>query len=158
MPRLNTQYTIRNTLHKVLLNAGLFLITYAAKSQTLPVGTPVLEDYYRRMQLLGKLDSNISFTVRPLSSEALQEEDIFNPRDSTGDRTSGHSGTRTFANVKGKFQVLPITLQTQYNTKRPYGWNDGPMIPARGFQTVLSAGVYGKYGPLSIQLRPEVVC
>ncbi|HXH99826.1 MAG TPA: capsule assembly Wzi family protein [Sphingobacteriaceae bacterium] len=157
MPRLNTQYTISNTLHKVLLIAGLFLITYSAKSQTLPVGTPVLEEYYRRMQLLGKLDSSISFTVRPLSSEALQEEDIFNPVDSAGDRASGHSGIRTFANGKGKFQVLPITLQTQYNSKRPYGWNDGPMIPARGFQTVLSAGVYGKYGPLSIQLRPEVV-
>ncbi|HEY0771758.1 MAG TPA: capsule assembly Wzi family protein, partial [Sphingobacteriaceae bacterium] len=31
------------------------------------------------------------------------------------------------------------------------------MIPARGFQSVISAGVYAKYGPLSIQLRPEMV-
>ena len=35
-------------------------------SQTLPVGIPVLEDNYRREQLLGKTDSLISFTIRPL--------------------------------------------------------------------------------------------
>jgi hypothetical protein len=33
--------------------------------------------------------------------------------------------------------------------------NDGLMIPAKGFQTLLSAGVYAKLGPLSIQFQPE---
>src|SRR5665648_312111 len=39
----------------------------------------------------------------------------------------------------------------------PYSLNDGAMIPARGYQTIVSGGVYTKFGPLSIQLRPEVV-
>ena len=31
------------------------------------------------------------------------------------------------------------------------------MIPAKGYQTLLSAGLYAKYGVLSVQLKPEYV-
>jgi len=54
-------------------------------------------------------------------------------------------------------KVLPITLTQQYNTFSPYGRNDGAMIPAKGYQTFLSAGLYAQYGILSIQLKPEYV-
>lgn len=122
------------------------------KGQNLPVGTSYLEDYYRRMQLLGKIDSTISFTVRPLSSQSIKVENVF---DLDTVKKSGYSSPKSFS--KGKVRLLPITLQTQYNTNRPYGWNDGPMVPARGFQSLFSAGVYAMYGPLSVQLRPEIV-
>ena len=47
-----------------------FLITFyftatLLKGQSIPVGTSVLEDFYRRAQLLGQIDSSISFTSRP---------------------------------------------------------------------------------------------
>jgi hypothetical protein len=58
---------------------------------------------------------------------------------------------------KGIFQLLPISLQHQYNSILPYDWNDGTMIPAKGNQTHFSFGAFFKYGPLSIQLRPEYV-
>jgi len=122
------------------------------RSQVLPVGTPVLEDYYRRQQLLGKLDSTISFSVRPLSNAALKQRNIFNPDSSYTD----HS-IFPFADGKGFMQVMPATWQNQLSSAFPYGWNDGGMIPAVGYQTSLSAGLYAQYKWLSIQLRPEFV-
>ncbi|RZK92478.1 MAG: hypothetical protein EOO98_03005 [Pedobacter sp.] len=124
-------------------------------AQTIPVGTAVTEDYYRRLQLLGKLDSSISFSNRPLSAEALKQEDIFNPE--TGDSWLKSSGPVRFANGKGIFQILPFSWQQQINAHHPYGWNDGAMIPAKGHQTLISGGFYAKFGPLSIQLKPEFV-
>jgi hypothetical protein len=35
--------------------------------------------------------------------------------------------------------------------------NDGAMIPAKGYQTMVSAGFFAKIGPLSVQMRPEFV-
>ena len=127
----------------------LFLIvllttTNPLKAQVLPVGTPVLEDYYRRLQLMGQLDSTISFTIRPLNNAALKQANIFDP---------------TVSNDKENriVQLMPVTWNNQVASSYPYGWNDGPMIPAAGFQTYLSAGVYAQYKFLSIQFKPEVV-
>lgn len=131
------------------------LKTYA---QSIPVGTPVLDDYYRRAQLLGKVDSNLSFTIRPMSdSRNLNVADIFDP-DSSLKNSRGSNGVQvSFANGSGVFRLLPIIWQQQYNSDYPYGWNDEAMIPAKGYQTMFSGGIYAKLGPLSIQLRPEYV-
>ncbi|MEP4375945.1 MAG: hypothetical protein ABJ333_12915, partial [Algoriphagus sp.] len=40
--------------------------SHFAAAQTVPVGTPVLDDYLRRAQLLGLVDSASSFMIRPL--------------------------------------------------------------------------------------------
>src|SRR5690606_24736250 len=45
----------------------------------------------------------------------------------------------------------------QINSTYPYGWNDGPIIPAKGIQTYLSAGLFARYNWFSVQLKPEVV-
>lgn len=131
-----------------------FLIGFVSLSsaQVLPVGIPQLEDYYRRQQLLGKLDSTISFSVRPLTNAALKQRNIYNPDSSYIDNSQYR-----FANGKGMVQIMPATWQNQLTSAFPYGWNDGGMIPAVGYQTMLSAGVYAQYKWLSIQLRPEFV-
>jgi hypothetical protein len=127
-------------------------------AQSLPVGSPVLDDYYRRMQLLGKVDSNVSFTVRPIiSSSALKTKDVFDPDSTLKQDHWVEAGPVSFANGHGKFQILPLSWQQQFNSDHPYGWNDGAMIPAKGYQTMVSGGFYLKLGPLSIQLRPEYV-
>jgi len=136
----------------------LFLIALLAtgstlKAQVLPVGTPVLEDYYRRLQLLGQLDSTISFSIRPLSNAALKQENIYDPE---GLQNKDNSIYRS-KDGKGMVQLMPIAWNNQAASAYPYGWNDGPMIPARGFQTYASAGIYAEYKFLSIQLRPEFV-
>lgn len=53
---------------------------------------------------------------------------------------------------------LPITLQEQYNSQLPYEWNNAPLIPAKGYQSVISAGVYVKVGKhITLQFAPEMV-
>jgi len=128
------------------------------KAQSLPVGTPVLDDYYRRIQLLGKVDSNISFTSRPLfSGPSLKTHDVYDPDSTLKNDNWVSAGPISFAKGLGTFQILPLSWQQQFNSDHPYGWNDGPMIPAKGYQTMLSGGFFVKFGPLSIQLRPELV-
>ncbi|MGB4774732.1 MAG: capsule assembly Wzi family protein [Daejeonella sp.] len=134
------------------------LMVVEAQSQSLPAGTPILEDYYRRMQILGKLDSSISFTIRPLSNFSYSLKNTFDPDTSlNNDRWLNFDGIYSTAKGQVKVHLLPITWQQQYNSNQPYGWNDGAMIPAKGYQTMLSGGVFAKLGPLSIQLRPEYV-
>ncbi|HYK77863.1 MAG TPA: capsule assembly Wzi family protein [Daejeonella sp.] len=135
----------------------LFIFTFLSSNllaQTLPVGTPLLEEYYQIAHLNGELDSTISFTVRPLSLSAAKN--IFNPEDEQASWLKW-DGVKTFAHGKGKLQILPFSWQSQYNSHHPYGWNDGSMIPAKGYQTQVSAGIYAQWGPLSVQLRPELV-
>jgi len=128
-------------------------------AQSLPVGTPVLEDALRRAQLLGQIDSSISFTSRPLFPVASLK--LNNTFDIDGSLEKEHwnkpDGIFRFAKERGRIQLLPFTWQQQFNTHHPYSLNDGAMIPARGYQTMISGGVYAQYGPLSIQLRPEYV-
>ena len=129
------------------------ILQLRVNAQSLPVGTPVLDDYYRRMQLLGKVDSNLSFTLRPLTPVATSgTSNLYSPEDS-----SQAHGYTSFANGAGVLQILPLSWQQQFNSDHPYGWNDEAMIPAKGYQTMVSGGIYLKYGPLSIQLRPEFV-
>jgi hypothetical protein len=145
--------------YKVTLFIVLSFLTYLSNGQSLPVGTPVLEDYYRRAQLLGKVDSSVSFTSRPFfPAEVIKLNNIFDPEDTLkGDRKNSFDGIYRFWGKRGKIQLLPITWQQQFNTDHPYSINDGAMIPAKGYQTMLSGGLYIKAGLLSVQFRPEVI-
>lgn len=135
-------------------------VQFSAKAQTLPVGTPALEDYYRRAQLLGTADSSVSFTVRPLFTGSITKgTNVFYP-DSTPQKYTGFGSSRLWKPAKKDawdIRLLPVSIQTQFNSDHPYGWNDGIMIPAKGLQGVLSGGVFAQYGPLTIQLKPEVL-
>lgn len=140
----------------------LFLTTFVrnnACGQSLPVGTPVLEDAYRRAQLLGKVDSSISFTSRPLFPvESMKIANAFDPMNILGkERWTKTDGIFRFAKTYGLVQLLPVTWQQQFNTRNPYSFNDGAMIPARGYQTLISGGFFAKFGPLNIQFRPEYI-
>ncbi len=146
----------------IKLTAIVVLIIFAqltVHAQSLPVGTAALEDYYRRAQLLGSADSGVSFTVRPLfPKEPQKKADVFYP-DSTEQRYNMFNANSSWHSKNKSLSVLllPLSFQTQFNSDHPYGWNDGAMIPAKGLQTVLSAGVFAKYGLLTIQFRPEIV-
>ena len=132
-----------------------YISTY---SQTLPVGTSVLEEYYRRAQLLGKIDANTSFTVRPLFPIKAFQSSIFDPDSMLAFSRSNKSGGRLeFDKKRGAIQLLPLSFLNQLNDHHPVGINDGAMIPAKGYQTLMSTGIFFKYGPLSVQLKPEFV-
>jgi hypothetical protein len=143
----------------IVIGALGLLVRFSVYSQSLPVGTTSVEDYYRNAQLMGNTDTSVSFTVRPIFPGNLKKHgDAFYP-DSTEKRynlldaiSSGQSKDHKF-----KWSVLPLSLQTQFNSHHPYGWNDGPMIPSKGLQTLTSAGIYMQYGPLTVQFNPQLV-
>jgi len=144
---------------KLLYYLSAFILFPGAliQAQSLPAGMHILEDVYRREQLLGRVDSTISFTVRPLFTGLDKGQ-----RGLASDTLSDAGFTRlastvSTGNSKGYLQLLPVSWLQQHNSKVPYGWNDGSMIPAAGYQTQISLGMYAKYGPVSIQLKPEFV-
>ncbi len=55
------------------------------------------------------------------------------------------------------FSFTPLVVSQQYNTNYPYATNDGFMIAARGYQVYASVGFKAHYGPLHVQLNPEMV-
>lgn len=146
----------RYVLYLIIL---LLLIPSASLGQTLPEGTPVLKQFYRQQQLLGKLNTDVGFTSLPLFPvEAFHVQNAFDPDSSLSDnRFFGFDGlvNQTIFNVKGKVQLMPIVWKNQFNSLHPYGFNDGVMVPSRGYQTVFSVGIYAQLGPLTIQLNPE---
>lgn len=144
---------------KEILTAMILFMVIPGMGQSIPVGTPVLEDYFRRSQLLGELDSTVSFTIRPVvPGSSFNLDNPFDPDSSLyGSAFFKYRGKYQSADSKIKFQLLPLSWQQQYNSAHPYGWNDGGMIQAKGYQTMLSGGVYAKIGPLSVQIRPEYV-
>ncbi len=126
-------------------------------AQSLNVGTPT-EDYYRRAQLLGKADTNVSFTVRPIFPKLSETQplDPFYP-DTEEIREPSTGGHWKGSGEKLIIDALPLSISTQLNSHHPYGWNDGPMIPAKGLQFVISAGIFAKQGILMVQFRPEII-
>ncbi|MDX3912644.1 MULTISPECIES: capsule assembly Wzi family protein [Olivibacter] len=143
----------RKKLIEIIVGILVLCASLPALGQVLPVGTPVLEDYYRRLQLLGKIDSTISFSVRPLTNEALQQENIYDPLIENAYQPAKIG----WKNQHGFVHVMPVEWKNQFVSSFPTGWNDGPIIPAKGYQTYLSAGIQAQYKFLSIQLRPEFV-
>ncbi len=146
-------------LKKLLILVNVIAVQYVANGQSIPVGMPVLEDAYRRAQLLGKTDSSVSFTSRPIFPvQSMKTANPFDPdRTLDKERWINEDGIFHFGKGQGVIQLLPFTGQLQYNLDHPYSLNDGLMIPARGYQTTVSGGFFAKYGPLSIQFRPEYV-
>lgn len=139
--------------------AAIFLLNacLVAKAQTLPVGTAALEDYYRRAQMRGETDTNVSFTVRPINpafNKPMQSAFYF---DSAGYNVTNATNTYQSANGKLRAAVLPVSFQIQVNSHHPYGWNDGGMVPAKGLQSLARFGFSAQYGILSVQFMPEIV-
>jgi hypothetical protein len=117
----------------------VLLIGNSLLAQTIPVGSiDMIETRLRNEQLMGRVDSLVSFTLRPLSQSLL-------------------AGSNLDSNKKFNLQALPIRLTQQYNTFAPSGWNDGAMIPAKGYQTLISAGFFAQYGILNVKINPEYV-
>lgn len=127
-----------------------FLLTLPAKTQTIPLGSPIVEGYLRRQQLLGKFDSSFTFNYRPIT---LTDNGL--DTDSATFNTSEYF--KPIKASKGKVSILPFEFRLAYDQNHPDSRNDGAMIRSRGLQAYLSAGIYTEVGPLSIQFKPEFI-
>jgi hypothetical protein len=56
-----------------------------------------------------------------------------------------------------QFKLLPIVNKLQYVGDHPYDWNDGVMIPAKGWQQYMNAGINLKWKQFELQIAPEFV-
>lgn len=148
----NNRFSLVQVYLVSLLTFVLFFGNQWVSAQSLPVGS-IMEDYYRRKQLIGDLDSTISFIIRPLFPSFSGNE-----RDNYSDNLL-NLGKPVYNSVSGKsvIMILPASWQQRYNANPSYSRNDGAMIPAKGYQSLISAGVYAKFGLLSVQLKPEYV-
>ena len=128
----------RRLIFKALL---LLAISQSSFGQgQVQVGT-VLEDYYRRAQLLGEFDSTASFMIRPLSNSYYNQNLLRAKKDSSVQKRS--------------ILWLPLISKSRFIEKHPYSRNDGTLLPLSGSQQLISAGVASKIGPLNFQLNPE---
>jgi hypothetical protein len=118
-------------------------------AQTIPIGSPA-DGSLRAAQLNGQLDPTVSLTLRPIPALGKYLKDSL-----AAGMVAFSKPLRIF---KGsRISLLPLSIVQQFNSHHPYGWNDGAMIAAKGYQTLLSAGVYAEVGPLELQLQPEFV-
>ena len=129
----------------------LFFTFFVSSSQTINLNESYLTDYLRTSQLLGDFKSEVSFTLKPLhiGKNGIEiDKEIFD--------TEKYAPTvLSFLKGNGKIKILPIDYNIEFNSHHPYNRNNGSMGPNRGYQHILSGGVYAEIGPLSVQLKPE---
>jgi hypothetical protein len=117
-------------------------------SQALPSNQFILEDFLRRQQLVGKIPS-FSFFTRPLViSDSLESANL-----QYSLPILDKDSTRFFS---PEVKLLPSSMGMQIGTGDPYP-EGGKFLKAKGFQNWISIGIYGSFGPLSIQIQPEFV-
>ncbi|WP_111317812.1 capsule assembly Wzi family protein [Algoriphagus chordae] len=140
---------------RLLLFLTFLCTTGTGFAQNIPLGFPILNDYLRREQVMDNLNSNFSFNYKPILVEkafpAFTNSFLLDTVNGFEEKTPRlYSKNKAF-----KMALLPLQLNTVYNSSNPYGWGNGAIIPARGLQTLLSAGVSMNWGNLSVQLYPQ---
>lgn len=117
-------------------------------SQSLPANQIILEDYLRRGQIVGKIPSS-SFLSRPLIiSDTIKFTNLHYSQ-----TILEKDSTRFFS---PEVKLLPINMGIQFGSGNPYP-EGGKFLQAKGHQQWMSAGIYGSFGPLSIQFQPEFI-
>lgn len=139
----------------------LFSSSNWLNGQAVPLGMPFFDDAIRRAQLMGLVDQNNSFMIRPVQPQRSLGLNWTWDKDTSlysGD-TNTYGQFTQWTDKKNQFRIelLPVQIQLRYNRHHPYGWADGPMVPAKGMQQYASGGIYLKAKWLEAQLRPELV-
>ena len=136
-------------MKKIILFFCFIILIKTGYGQTIPVGS-YLESQLRITQLLGINNDLGSFTQRPISPQFTNIKDSSLVKMIAGTNLLGNKST---AEVK----LLPISWVNDYNTKLPFGYNNGPLFPSAGYQTMVTGGLFFKTGILNLQLKPEIV-
>lgn len=124
---------------------GFFLLEFnSSLAQSLPLSVPLAREMVQRGQLSGIIPVKRSGNLWPAAYRSMFSFDLGLNMD-------------TVKNKFFAFTPLPIVSKQRYTSHHPDGMNDGIMIPAKGFQTFWSGGVFLKAGPLEIQAMPEFV-
>jgi hypothetical protein len=122
-------------------------------SLAIPVGFTDIDEQIRNLQLLNKIPSDQSLTIRPFYTDTK-----FNYAKilSLIDSNIQYNGI-LYQSRGNSISLLPINFSQKLNTDHPYGWNDGAMSYSKGYQMQVGAGIFASFGNLKVQLRPEFV-
>lgn len=119
---------------KYLITLLVSCIVYSINAQSYTLEL-INQNSHRNQQLLGEFDSSVSFSVQTNSIVAATKLNW----------------------KKLEFKILPFVVAQQFNSHHPFGWNDGAMIQAKGYQVLARPGINTKYGIFESQLAPEIV-
>lgn len=123
------------------------VIPNVAFAQHIGVGSP-LEQHWREKQLIDSSIKSYSFTIRPIQFPIVSPDSLEAPLlPQLLDQDL----------LSGKFYLQPLNLDLQFNSYRPFGWNNGSMITAKGLQYRLSAGLQYRSKFFEANLQPEFV-
>jgi hypothetical protein len=136
-------------MRNLFITVSFFLLSvYAGKAQT--ISNDRLKELLRSSQLLGSYKPGNSLSVNAnLVNVAELDSALDHQKYSPVHLKIGQNAAISF---------LPASITQQYNSQTPYDWNNGPMIPARGYQSVMSLGAFATVGRhITIQIAPEFV-
>jgi hypothetical protein len=115
------------------------------------VGYTDFDENIRDLQLLGKLPSDNSLTIRPyILPKSVTYDSLLKAIDPSI-VNNGHLVHKKHFDL----QLLPVNFLQKYNSHHPYGWNDGPLSFSKGYQFLVSGGVYMHWRNIHLTLRPE---
>jgi hypothetical protein len=117
----------------------------------IPVGYTNFDDNIRDLQLLGKLESQQSLTMRPYILTPKFGYDSLLAMIDPELENNGHLVEKKYLDI----QLLPINFLQKNNSHHPYGWNDGPLSFSKGYQFAGSGGFYMRLGNIHLTLMPE---
>lgn len=115
------------------------------------VGYTDFDENIRDLQLLGKLPSDNSLTIRPYILPKTVTYDSLLKAIDLSIVNNGHLVRKKHFDL----QLLPVNFLQKYNSHHPYGWNDGPLSFSKGYQYLVSGGVYMHWRNIHLTLRPE---
>jgi hypothetical protein len=115
------------------------------------VGYTDFDENIRDLQLLGKLPTDNSLTIRPyILPKSVTYDSLLKAIDPSI-VNNGHLVHKKHFDL----QLLPVNFLQKYNSHHPYGWNDGPLSFSKGYQYLVSGGVYMHWRNIHLTLRPE---
>ena len=127
-----------------LKNLLFFLSPILIIGQNINLNNDFNNQLIRYSVLANEIETETSFNVRPLNVNSFNEV-----LDSQYKIISSNQSNTI------QIKTLGIDYFIEYNSHHPYNRNNGTMIPNRGYQHIISPGIFIKTGPLTIQLKPE---
>ena len=121
----------------------IVLFSLSITSQNINVNNEFNYLLLRTKHLNGEINTSHSFNIRPLNLNN-GFEDLF-----------GNQFISIFNNNKIDIKLMGLDYFVEFNSKVPYNRNNGTMIPNRGYQHIISPGIFIKLGPLEMQFKPE---
>ncbi len=126
---------------------------YTKNENAMPiaVGYTDFDENIRDLQLLGKLPTDNSLTIRPyILPKSVTYDSLLKAIDPSL-KNNGHLVHKKHFDL----QLLPFNYLQKYNSHHPYGWNDGPFSFSKGYQYLASGGLYIHWRNIHLTLRPE---